>query len=100
MSSEFFAELQVLEFYLFERHEHLLNIGMCLKQTGNKYFQLYNNIITSINILFETIISVINLDFKRKIRTWIGIRTSDLQITSLALLPIELSKFPFQSLFK
>ena len=38
-----------------------------------------------------------NLDFKRKIWTLTGIRTSDLQITSLALLPIELSKFPFQT---
>ena len=41
-----------------------------------------------------------NLDFKRKIWTWTGIRTSDLQITSLVLLPIELSKFPFQFMFK
>ena len=32
--------------------------------------------------------------------TWTGIRTSDLQITSLALLPIELLKFPFQFMFK
>ena len=40
------------------------------------------------------------LDFKRKIWTWTPIRTSDLQITSLALLPIELSKFPFQFMFK
>ena len=43
---------------------------------------------------------VYNLDFKRKIWTWTGIRTFDLQITSLALLPIELSKFPFQFMFK
>ena len=40
------------------------------------------------------------LDYKRKIWTWTGIRTSDLQITSLALLPIKLSKFPFQYVFK
>ena len=32
---------------------------------------------------------VYNLDFKRKIWTWTGIWTSDLQITSLALLQIE-----------
>ena len=43
---------------------------------------------------------IYNLDFKRKIWTWTGIRTSDLQITSLALLPIGLSKFPFQFMFK
>ena len=41
-----------------------------------------------------------NLDFKRKIWTWTGIRTSDLQITSLGLLPIELSKSPFQFMFE
>ena len=43
---------------------------------------------------------IYNLDLKRKIRTWTGIRTSILQIISLALLPIELSKFPSQSMLK
>ena len=38
--------------------------------------------------------------FQEKIWTWTGIRTSDLQITSVALLPIELSKFPFQFMFE
>ena len=42
----------------------------------------------------------IYLDIKRKIWTWNWIRTSDLQFTSFALLPIELSKFPFQFMFK
>ena len=35
-----------------------------------------------------------------KIWTWTGIWTTDLQITSLALLTIELSKFPHQPMFK
>ena len=43
---------------------------------------------------------IYNLDFKRKILTWTGIQTSDLQITRLALLQIELSKFPFHFMFK
>ena len=41
-----------------------------------------------------------DLDFKRNIWTRTGIRTSDLQITSLALLPNELSKLPFEFMFK
>ena len=44
--------------------------------------------------------NIYNLDFKRKILTWTGIRTSDLKNTSLALLPIELSNLPSQFMFK
>ena len=43
---------------------------------------------------------IYDLDFKRKIWAWTGIRTSDLQFTSLALLPTELSKFPPQRTLK
>ena len=50
---------------------------------------------------FHSINSTYNFcALKRKIRTWTAIRTSDLQITSLSLLPIELYKFPFQLMFK
>ena len=38
--------------------------------------------------------------FQEKIWTWTGIRTSDLHTTSQAILPIDLSKFLFQFMFK
>ena len=43
---------------------------------------------------------IYKLDFQEKIWTWAGIWTTDLHITGLALLTIELSKFPHQPTLK
>ena len=46
------------------------------------------------------VIAIYKLDLQEKNLNLDGIRTSDLQNTSMALLPIELSKFPLQSTLK